>query len=83
MMLDAYDPAVTGTDDQVSPAHDPTRVVELRRGSLGRAGFDPASAQALAERVDIQLADALALRRAGFPPEVVVSMLTSDERPVF
>lgn len=62
---------------------DPTRVVELRRASLERAGFDPESAGTLAERVEIALADALALRRAGFPPEVVLAMLTSGERPVF
>jgi hypothetical protein len=63
--------------------HDPERVVELRRASLERAGFGPGAAAALAEDVDLPLADALALVRAGFPPDVVYEMLTSGERPVF
>jgi hypothetical protein len=37
----------------------------------------------LAERVEIPLADALALRKAGFPPDVALAMLTSGDRPVF
>jgi hypothetical protein len=64
-------------------SHDPGRVIELRRASLERAGFAPGAAAALAEQVDIPLADALALVRAGFPPDVAYEMLTSGERPVF
>jgi hypothetical protein len=59
------------------------RVVELRRASLERAGYDPATADVLARRTDLPLRDALALRRAGFPPDAALSMLTSQERPVF
>jgi hypothetical protein len=59
------------------------RVVELRRASLERAGYDPETAGALAERVEIALPDALALRKAGFPPDVAFAMLTSGDRPVF
>jgi hypothetical protein len=57
--------------------------VELRRASLERAGYDPTTARILAERIDVPLQDALALRRAGFPPEVALAMLTSGDRPVF
>lgn len=67
----------------MSGEHDPERVVELRRGSLERAGYDPESAATLAGRLEIPLQDALALRKAGFPPEVAVAMLTSGDRPVF
>ena len=63
--------------------HDPTRVVELRRASLERAGYDPESAQRLAEHVEVSLQEALALHKAGFPPDVAVAMLTSGDRPVF
>ena len=61
----------------------PTRVVELRRASLERAGYDPETAEALAGRLDIPLPDAVALRRAGFPPDAAFAMLTSQDRPVF
>lgn len=64
-------------------AHDPERVVELRRTSLERAGYDPESAALLAERIEIALQDALALRKAGLPPEVALEMLISGDRPVF
>lgn len=62
---------------------DPARVVELRRASLERAGYDSETAALLAGRVEIPLADALALRRAGFPPDAALSMLTGPDRPVF
>jgi len=65
------------------PEPDLERVVELRRASLERAGYDPGTADALAVRTDIALQDALALRQAGFPPDAALSMLTSQERPVF
>jgi len=65
------------------PVHDPTRVAELRRASLERAGYDGAAAAELAARIDIPLQDALNLVKAGFPPEVAFTMLTSGERPVF
>ncbi len=63
--------------------HDPERVVELRRASLERAGYDQASARELAGRIDISLQEALQLARAGFPPDVARGMLTSGDRPVF
>jgi hypothetical protein len=66
-----------------SGAHDPVRVVELRRASLERAGYDPDTADTLAKDTDIPLPDALALRRAGFPPDVALAMLRSRDRPVF
>jgi hypothetical protein len=62
---------------------DPARVVELRRASLERAGYDPAAAEELARRIEIPLQDALALRKAGFPPDAAFAMLTSADRPVF
>lgn len=65
------------------PKPDLERIVELRRASLERAGYDPRAAEMLAARTDIPLPDALALRRAGFPPDAALSMLTSQERPVF
>jgi hypothetical protein len=64
-------------------AHDPERVVELRRASLERAGYDPASARELAGRIDISLGDAVRLVKAGFPPDVARGLLTSGDRPVF
>lgn len=66
-----------------SQGPDPERVVELRRASLERAGFDPEQAGELAARVELPLQEALQLVRAGFPPDVVLHLLTSDERPVF
>jgi hypothetical protein len=63
--------------------HDPARVVELRRASLERAGFEPAAAAELAARIEIPLQEALTLVRAGLPPDVVLGMLASGERPVF
>ena len=60
-----------------------TRVIELRRASLERAGFDTASASRLAERTDVPLQEALSLAKAGFPPDVVLAMLASGNRPVF
>jgi hypothetical protein len=65
------------------PEPDLARVVELRRAALERAGYDARTAGALADRTDIPLQDALALRRAGFPPDAALAMLTSGERPVF
>ena len=62
---------------------DPERVVELRRASLERSGYDQETARTLAERVESPLREALALRKAGFPPHVAVAMLTSGDRPVF
>lgn len=60
-----------------------TRVIELRRASLERAGLDPSSAARLAEQTDVPLQEALSLARAGFPPDVVLAMLASGNRPVF
>ena len=72
-----------GAEPQRPPPHDRERVVSPRRAALERAGYDAESARALAERVEIPLADALSLRTAGFPPEVAQAMLTSGDRPVF
>lgn len=62
---------------------DPRRVAALRRAALERAGYDPETAGALADRFEIPLRDALALRKAGYPPAAALAMLTSDSRPVF
>ena len=62
---------------------DLTRVIELRRASLERTGFDPAAAERLAVTTDIPLQEVLNLIRAGFPPDVALEMLTSGDRPVF
>ena len=59
------------------------RVIELRRASLERAGYDPETADELAGRTEISLQDALMLRKACFPPDVALAMLTSGDRPVF
>ena len=59
------------------------RIVELRRTSLERAGFEPMQAAQLAAHLEIPLLDALQPVRAGFPPDVAFEMLTSGERPVF
>jgi hypothetical protein len=67
----------------VKASHDPERVAQLRLASLERAGYDRESARVLAERVEIPLRDALALRRAGLPPDVALELLTSGDRPVF
>jgi hypothetical protein len=60
-----------------------TRVIELRRASLERAGFDPTSAARLAETTEVPLQEALNLAKSGFPPDVVLAMLASSSRPVF
>lgn len=62
---------------------DRERVVALRLRALERAGYDAATAQTIAERLDIKLPDALALRKAGFPPDAALAMLTGGSRPVF
>ncbi len=67
----------------MTSTHDPDRVVELRRASLERAGYDSETAGSLAERTDIPLQEALALRRSGLPPDVAFELLTSGDRPVF
>lgn len=65
------------------PGPDDERVVELRRQAFERAGFAPQAARDLAARVDLDLQQALALVRHGFPPEIAYGMLVSGERPVF
>lgn len=62
---------------------DRARAVELRRAALERAGYDSAAAAALARRLEIDLRDALALVRHGFPPGLAREMLERGERPVF
>jgi hypothetical protein len=59
------------------------RAIELRRKAFERAGFQPGAAQDLAERLDLDLQQALGLVKHGFPPEVAYGMLTSGSRPVF
>lgn len=60
-----------------------TRVVELRLRALERAGYDSETAAAIADRLDIPLKAALDLRKAGFPPDAALDMLTGGNRPVF
>lgn len=58
-------------------------MVELRRASLERAGFAPEAALDIAGRLDIDLKQAVALVKHGFPPEVAYGMLLGGSRPVF
>jgi hypothetical protein len=62
---------------------DAERAVELRRRALERAGYGPEAARSLAERLDVDLRQAVALPKHGFPPEVAARMLLTGERPVF
>ncbi len=63
---------------------DPARVVELRRASLERAGYDPQQAAELARRLDVDLQTALAPRRQGLPADVAFQIaLSSSGRTVF
>jgi hypothetical protein len=58
--------------------------VALRRASLERAGYTPAQAEALADRLDLDLQEALAPRRQGLPPEVAFELLLAGRgRTVF
>ncbi len=61
----------------------PERVVALRETALRRAGYGERAAGDLARRLEIDLQQALALVRHGFPPEVAYDMLVSGSRPVF
>ncbi len=65
------------------PHADPARAVELRRRAFERAGFTPEQAADLAGRLELDLQQALALVKHGFPPDVAYGMLLSGERPVF
>lgn len=65
------------------PKPDTERVVALRRVALERAGYGAKAAEEIARRLEIDLQQAVALPRAGFPPEVACEMLTSGSRPVF
>ncbi len=51
------------------------RLVQWRRAALERAGFDPASAAAVAERLDVDLHAATDLLRSGCPPETALRIL--------
>ncbi len=63
---------------------DPGRVVELRRASLERAGYDAEQAAELARRLDVDLQAALAPRRQGLPADVAFQIaLSSGGRTVF
>jgi hypothetical protein len=63
---------------------DRARVVELRRASLVRAGYDPQQADELARRLDLDLQTALAPRRQGLPADVAFRIaLSSGGRTVF
>lgn len=71
-------------DSQRSGAPDPARVVELRRASLERAGYEPEQAAELARRLDVDLQAALAPRRQGLPADVAFQIaLSSGGRTVF
>jgi hypothetical protein len=76
----AYD---RGVDDRV-PAHDPERVVALRRTALLRAGYTEEQADTLARRAEVDLQAALAPRRQGLPPDVAFELvLGGGGRTVF
>jgi hypothetical protein len=62
---------------------DPERVVELRRQALERAGYRPEHARALAERLEVDLQQAVSLPKHGFPPDVAYELIVSGSRPVF
>lgn len=51
------------------------RVVDWRREELQRAGYDGASAEQLAARVDVDLHVAVDLLRQGCPPETALEIL--------
>ena len=52
-----------------------TRVLGWRLEELERAGYDRAAAWDVAERMEIDLHRAVALRRAGCPPETALRIL--------
>lgn len=54
---------------------DVQRVIQWRRAELERAGYEAAAAQALAERLDIDLHLATDLLRRGCPPETALKIL--------
>jgi hypothetical protein len=65
-------------------AHDPQRVIELRRAALERAGYTAEQAAELAHRLEIDLQAALAPRRQGMPPDVAFELaLGRGGRTVF
>jgi len=51
------------------------RLVQWRRAALERAGYEPAAADAIAERVDVDLHVATDLVRDGCPPETALRIL--------
>ena len=51
------------------------RVIQWRRAELERAGYDSAGAQAIAERLDIDLHTATDLLRGGCPAETALKIL--------
>ena len=51
------------------------RVIYWRRAELERAGYDAAAAQAIAERLDIDLHRATDLLRSGCPPRTALKIL--------
>ena len=75
-----YDPPVPEGE---RPERDPERVVALRLTTLRRAGYGPEAAADIAGRLDVDLQQAVALTKHGFPPEVAREMLRSGSRPVF
>ena len=65
------------------PEPDPERVIALRLRALRRAGYGPEAAADIAGLLDIDLQQAVAFAKHGFPPEVAWEMLRSGSRPVF
>ncbi|HET7648482.1 MAG TPA: hypothetical protein VFK17_07925 [Gaiellaceae bacterium] len=51
------------------------RVERWRAEALERAGYDAASAQELASRLDVDLHEAMSLLERGCPPELAVQIL--------
>jgi hypothetical protein len=59
----------------IEEATDEARVLGWRLAKLERAGYDRAAAWDVAERMEIDLHRAVALRRAGCPPETALRIL--------
>ena len=61
--------------DERERGSEPRRVMLWRQAELERAGFDPAAAAAIAERLDVDLHTATDLLRSGCTPETALKIL--------
>ena len=66
---------MTAMTTEPRPSEAPTQVVEWRLGQLLRSGFEPADANALAARLDVDLHEALELVRRGCAPKTALRIL--------